>query len=157
MKQAFLLLFFLASTSVFGQIILFNNSENFGNTHFEAYRSLGGLRDGISFAGLNHVVDLSKKFSFAYGVSFTSFYSQGNAASFPIELRYYALPKENNLTSYFYCTYNSVLVTRSPVYRDYKNASLEIGNTIQTKISGKSSLGIRLGYQMPFSGLYDQR
>lgn len=128
-------------------------------TDMEAFVGVSNTR---VTAGVNKVMDLSKRFSFAYGLSYSRYYQHSlspelnrdglfqYSINVPAEIRYYILPKDNRLTAFLFCS-----VTPMTYRFNTLNASLKAGAALQYKINNASSVYFRvLAYQnrMPNNG-----
>lgn len=115
---------------------------------------VGASNVGVT-AGVNNVMDLSKRFSFAYGLSYSRYYQHSLSPELnsdrnfqysfnaPAELRYYLLPKDNRLTAFLFCG-----VTPMTYRFNTLNVSVKAGAAMQYKINNASSVYFRvLAYQ----------
>ncbi|MFM7855890.1 MAG: hypothetical protein ACKO96_29215, partial [Flammeovirgaceae bacterium] len=119
------------------------------------------------YTGLNHVIDLNGRLSFAYGVAYKTTFnvvsgyslSAFNVYNAPAELRFYVIPRDKNVTSYLFVTYNNVFVPTASYQSSldqrkkdgfFYRPSVLLGSAVQTKVSGQNSVTFRAAFKTDF-------
>lgn len=121
---------------------------------FEAYV---GVSNYSTTSGFNRLIDLSRRVTFVYGLSYSRFHQPvlqsesltsfrfRNSFNVPLEFRYYVLPKENRLTAFMYGRVNNSFFDM----QDYQ-PRIEAGAALEYKVSDRSSVFLRASYSPNF-------
>jgi len=151
MKSKFVFILLIASCVIDSKAQFFqvDRIADTGSSSFlEGYRMFAS---NTGLMGVNHVWDLNKKLSLAQGVSYSNFFLKRFNHGKPqiisdysfnaqIELRYYVIPREKNITSYVFCNYNILMYNGKDVRH---NPNVNLGLSVQTYVAGSSSVSFR--------------